>query len=92
MVDLRRADAGQLADLSGRLTRAVGRDVQLLRLRDARVRPSVFVDVLDQGRVLIDRERKWESLREERGQAREQAATQPSLSELASEVESLELS
>src|SRR5215212_8901515 len=52
VVELRVDDVARLADLSGRLSRALGRDVQTVRL----------ADVVAHGRVLVDREDMWQGL------------------------------
>jgi predicted nucleotidyltransferase len=62
LVALRKDDMARLADLSGRLSRALGRDVQTVRLADARRVPTLLADVLAQGRVLVDREGIWADL------------------------------
>jgi hypothetical protein len=46
----------------GRLSRALGRDVQTVRLADARRVPTLLADVIAQGRVLVDREGIWADL------------------------------
>jgi predicted nucleotidyltransferase len=72
VVDLRTDDVARLADLSGRLSRALGRDVQTVRLADARRVPALLADVMAHGRVLIDREGMWQGLaRDARRVARE---------------------
>jgi hypothetical protein len=49
-----------------RLTRKfrglLGRPVHVVTAEQARLQPSLFADVLSEGRVLIDRDRLWESL------------------------------
>lgn len=63
LVSLRDGDIMRLAGLTRRLERAVGREVQLIRLEEARRSPSLLADVLEQGRVLIDREGRWTELK-----------------------------
>jgi predicted nucleotidyltransferase len=62
VVELRKDEMERLADLSGRLSRALGRDVQTVRLADARSVPALLADVVEHGRVLVDREGIWERL------------------------------
>jgi predicted nucleotidyltransferase len=59
LVDLDDPAVDRLADLAGRLTKRVGRDVQLVRLRDARRAPVLMLAILSDGRVLVDRDRRW---------------------------------
>jgi predicted nucleotidyltransferase len=54
---------GRMADLAGRLTRRIGREVQLVRLGDAECSPVLMRDVLEEGRVLVDRGGHWSALR-----------------------------
>ena len=49
----------RVADLAGRLSNAVGRRVQPVRLDDARRVPALMADVLADGRVLVDRDDVW---------------------------------
>jgi predicted nucleotidyltransferase len=77
---------GAASGLAVRLERAVGRDVDVARLRRAlESAPLLVLQVLDEGRVLVDRDGRWLSLVRERGRiaqaavsaheaAREQAA------------------
>jgi predicted nucleotidyltransferase len=62
LVELRTDDVARLADLSGRLSRALGRDVQVVRVADARRVPALLADVLAHGRVLVDRDGAWPRL------------------------------
>ncbi len=55
---------GRLAELGERLSRRIGREVQLVRLSEAQGSPVLMVDVIDHGRVLVDREDLWSDLRE----------------------------
>lgn len=48
--------------LAARLERAVGRPVHVLALDQALGSPSLFADVLAEGRVLVDRDGEWPSL------------------------------
>jgi predicted nucleotidyltransferase len=55
---------GRLAELAERLSRSLGRETQLVRLADAQSSPVLMVDVIDRGRVLIDRDDLWVGLGE----------------------------
>jgi predicted nucleotidyltransferase len=54
---------GRLVGLTERLSRRLGRNLQLVRLADAENSPVLMADVTEQGRVLIDREDRWPDLR-----------------------------
>ena len=75
LVVLDNPSIGRLMALAERLSRRLGRDVQLVRLADAEDSPVLMVDVIEQGRVLIDREGGWPGLR---GHDRRVAAARPS--------------
>ncbi len=62
LVRLVNPSARRVAELTGRLEERIGRDVQLVRLQDAERTPLLLRDALEQGRVLIDREREWPGL------------------------------
>jgi predicted nucleotidyltransferase len=62
------ADVLQRARLAERLERAVGGRVHLLMLDEAPASPSLFADVLAEGRVLVDRDRVWRSLKRDEPQ------------------------
>ncbi len=64
LVVLNDPSVGRLADLSARLSQNLARDVQLVRLSEAQDSPALMVDVIEQGRVLIDRDGLWSPLRE----------------------------
>jgi predicted nucleotidyltransferase len=68
LVGVRDSDVGLVAGLSERLSRALSRDVQLVRLTEAGDSPTLMIDVLEQGRVLVDRDGTW--LRIQRGAPR----------------------
>jgi predicted nucleotidyltransferase len=54
----------RLAELADRLSRRVGRDVQLVRLSEAEASPILMVDVIELGRILVDRDDLWPGLRQ----------------------------
>jgi predicted nucleotidyltransferase len=58
---------GRLVALKDRLSRRLGRDVQLVRLADAENSPALMADIIEQGRVLVDRKGLWATLWETRG-------------------------
>ena len=59
LVALTDPSAARIAQLTGRLERRLGRDVQLVRMQDAERTPSLMADALEQGRVLVDRDGGW---------------------------------
>jgi predicted nucleotidyltransferase len=78
---------GRLVALTERLSGHLGRDVQLVRLADAENVPVLMADVIEQGRVLIDREDRWPALRDaaakwQRLARRAEMFVPPSLDEL----------
>ena len=54
--------ASRVAELAGRLERRIRRNVQLVRLEDAEQVPVLMADVLERGRVLVDRDGRWQLL------------------------------
>lgn len=50
---------GRLAELGERLFRGIGREIQLVRLAEAQSSPVLMVDIIDDGRVLVDRDELW---------------------------------
>lgn len=87
LVDLRDDDIKRLADLSGRLSRALGRDVQTVRLADARRSASLLADILGQGRVLIDRQQAWPALKRAERRIRRDAQGEQSLEDAISALD-----
>jgi predicted nucleotidyltransferase len=77
LVDLRDASLERVIDLNAKLTAAIIRPVDLVRLGDAESEPSFLAAALSNGRVLIDREQLWPRLR----------AREPSISRHGSEQE-----
>jgi hypothetical protein len=73
------AAIGRLADIAGRLTSRVGREVQLVRLSDAQHTPVLMLGILREGRVLADRDERWalERAQLSRWQRRARAAERP---------------
>ena len=63
LVWLRDPGAAAVAALAARLSDRIGREVQLVRVQDAERSPALMADVLAHGRVLVDRDGLWPSLR-----------------------------
>lgn len=63
-----------MADVTGRLERSLGREVQLVRLQEAERTPLLMRDALEHGRVLVDREQVWPRLREQLAMWKRRAA------------------
>lgn len=64
LVVLNHAGVDRLAELGERLSRRIGREIQLVRLSEAQTSPVLMVDVIDHGRVMVDRNDLWSGLRE----------------------------
>jgi len=60
----------RLGSFGGRLEDQLNRPVQVVALEDASESPELMESVLDDGRVLIDRDRRWERLKQAAGTAR----------------------
>jgi predicted nucleotidyltransferase len=58
-------DPGLLARvaLAGRLRKKTGLDLEVVALEDAMRRPSLMVEILLDGRVLVDRDGRWRELK-----------------------------
>lgn len=63
LVALTDPSAARVGQLTGRLERRLRRDVQLVRLEDGERSPTLMTSALEQGRVLIDRDGRWPSLK-----------------------------
>jgi predicted nucleotidyltransferase len=80
LVTLADSSAVRVAELTGRLEEQLGRDVQLVRLQDAESSPLLMHEVLERGRVLVDRDGQWPQLRSKLAVWRRRAAkAEPSL-------------
>jgi predicted nucleotidyltransferase len=64
LVQLNDPGVGRLAELAERLSRRIGRTMQLVRLPEAQTAPVLMADVIGDGRVLVDRDDLWPGLRE----------------------------
>jgi predicted nucleotidyltransferase len=74
LVDLRDSSLDRMVDLSTKLTKIAGRRVDVVRLQDAQAEPAFLLNVVADGRVLVDRKKGWarlqrhESIRAPQGQ------------------------
>ena len=87
LVELRRDGTMEAAGLSGRLSDALDRDVRAIRLTVVGTKPSLLLDVLAQGRVLVDRDGTWNRLKQDRRQLRLAADREPSLEQAVVDLE-----
>jgi predicted nucleotidyltransferase len=62
LVDLRDASFERIVDLVTKLTRLAGRPVDVVALEDAEAEPAFLAQIVDDGRVLVDREDLWPRL------------------------------
>jgi predicted nucleotidyltransferase len=74
LVALRDPSAAALAGVAGRLSDRLGRDVQLVRVQESEQSPVLMADVLGHGRVLVDRDTRWESMKADERRWRRRAA------------------
>lgn len=71
LVALRDPSLERVIDLSSKLTAIIGRPVDVVRLDDAEADPSFLADLVAEGRVLVDRENLWHTLKERELQLRQ---------------------
>jgi predicted nucleotidyltransferase len=64
LVGLHDPSVSRLAELTERLSRSTGREMQLIRLAEAETSPVLMADVIDHGRVLVDRDDLWSTMKE----------------------------
>ena len=64
------SSAHALAGLRLRLGRVLGRRMHVVDLEQAQTTPTMLADVLDEGRVLVDRDGLWAQLRERSSEVR----------------------
>jgi len=76
LVSHRREGGQVLAALRRRLEDALGRRVHLVRLDDAQRSAALLADVLEEGRIIVDRDRCWPALVADRERVLAQAARQ----------------
>lgn len=63
IADFRDSSLEPVLDLKAKLRNAVGRDVDIIRMEDAQDDPTFLAMALEDGRVLVDREKLWPRLR-----------------------------
>jgi predicted nucleotidyltransferase len=73
LVRLREDNSLRAADLSSRLSRVAGRNVDVIRLSHANAKPTLLLDAVERGRVLVDRSGKFALLRRRRPALRQKA-------------------
>lgn len=73
LVELERESLLELTALTGRLEERVGREVQGVRLSEARDRPAFLATILQEGRVIIDRDGDWAAISRQRPRIERQA-------------------
>lgn len=74
LVELHDSSPVALVALRGRLTGRLGANVQIVGLQSAQRDPQLMVEILRDGRPLVDRGDTWEQLRAGRTETRRQAA------------------
>lgn len=90
LVRLEDDSVAQVAALSHRLGDAAGRAVQPVRLRDAERRPALLVEILADGRVLVDRTGGWPELRARERDIRRGASSETAFEHALDAIEPLE--
>lgn len=73
LVHVRRQSRLRTLELEDRLSRSIGRPVELIRLSDADRDRSLLSEVIADGRVLVDRDDAWPRLAADEHAIREQA-------------------
>lgn len=73
LVELERESLSELAALTGRLEERVGREVQVVRLSEARDRPALLLTILQEGRAIVDRDGDWAAISRRRRRIERQA-------------------
>ncbi|HTA12666.1 MAG TPA: nucleotidyltransferase domain-containing protein [Solirubrobacteraceae bacterium] len=63
LVELRDSSLEHMVDLATKLTRLVGRPVDVVEFQDAGEDPSFLAQAIADGRVLVDRDGRWPELR-----------------------------
>jgi len=87
LVSLRDGSARTVAGLSGRLGDRVGRSVQVVRVEEAERSPTLMVDALADGRVLVDRDDAWPRLLASERRWRRRVGEQGSLEDALPDLE-----
>ena len=83
LVALSEGDVGRLAELSSRLTARIGRELQLVRLSEAKGSPALMLEVIEEGRVLVDRDDLWGGLQKGAARLRRKASSAEKVSPAA---------
>lgn len=73
LVQMRDPSLARISDLGAKLEALLGRHVDVLTLDDAWGNPLLLAQAIGEGRVLIDREGRWPSLRGQAGALRRRA-------------------
>ncbi len=73
LVDLRDRSLERVVDLNLKLTEIIGRGVDVVRLADVEDEASVLLEVVREGRVLVDRDGLWPELLGREAQLRHDA-------------------
>jgi predicted nucleotidyltransferase len=76
LVELRDNDFDRIVDLDGKLEERIGRHIDVVELRDAERDPALLARILAEGRVLVDRERRWRRLQGRESALRRHGARQ----------------
>lgn len=74
LVQLREPNFERLLDLGAKLEAVIGRRVDLVELRDAETDPALLARIVGEGRVLVDRDRRWPQLRDNEERLRRRGA------------------
>jgi len=73
LVSMRDPSLARIADFSLKLESALGRSVDVVTLEDAATAPHLLAEASTEGRVLVDREGRWQVLRAEADTLRRRA-------------------
>lgn len=65
LVEMRDSSLVRVVDLELKLEGLAGREVDVLSVEDAEAAPLLFAEALREGRVIVDRERRWAELQPE---------------------------
>ncbi|HET9763563.1 MAG TPA: hypothetical protein VFR50_08620, partial [Casimicrobiaceae bacterium] len=76
LVELRDSSFDRIIDLDCKLQERIGRRVDVIELREAERDPALLARILAEGRVLVDRERRWPGLRDREPALRRRGARQ----------------
>jgi predicted nucleotidyltransferase len=75
--------AGRLAELASRLARRLDREVQIVKLSEAKDSPALLLEVVEEGRVLVDRDDLWRGLQKGKARLRRKASLAEKVSPVA---------